>query len=739
MLNFDSALSDSLKLGNTTSFWVLKLYYNDDTDATNYIGVSEIDRLDGSDFYHGIVSSWGSYQQSLDFFNFSTRTGNMSVKLINVDRSILGGRFSDLFSTKNFANRKWELFQNTSQTSTYDTSARMIAQGVIAGDISYNVKNVGFTLLDLSEKHHKQLPTSIVDSDTYPNAPEKNINKPIPMTYGDFHDQTGIGTIPTSGGQFDRYFTKSHFPAIVTDEWSSSDQNVQAKPDSVAIHRLDSKNIYTYSDDYFSACSDANTTENESTPLITYKGGVWRAYIQLFDYDGYDFPNVIDGKFNTNETLSSSEGYYDYIYLGIPKIPKLGTLIDIKAMLSYGNFNGSSNIWTIGTSTNLTWGNDNSSESVSLLAEYTSDQEESWDFEGSTFIALQDNVGTSDVEINQVGIEISFKPDKMVMKKIKEQYEIPLSSVFAGGIPLDASEGLPRIVLKTRTRTLTYPSEIDVIYFSGTGRKYGSWINSRSGTYSDSDYIENPIYIIEDMIRTELGLTSLDTDMFDDSGDYNNGHIGDIYDDAVRDIKFAMSQYKFINSKDFIEKLGQQCFSWVYLSGDGNFKIRTLRRSGDYSSADKTIDFSIINLDNISRTQLGAVRNDITINYNYNYGQDQNLSHINTSDGTSQGTGVGGIQEEFKLELDADSIIDETTATQLADAYLTILKDRKEIIDFTCLTPRYNDLEIGDIINFSNWDSNISIYGSAMGGYWMITEISKSIKSTKIKVIKVST
>mgnify|MGYP006433611855 CR=1 FL=1 len=147
----------------------------------------------------------------------------------------------------------------------------------------------------------------------------------------------------------------------------------------------------------------------------------------------------------------------------------------------------------------------------------------------------------------------------------------------------------------------------------------------------------------------------------------------------------------------------------------------------------------IINLDNISRTQLGAVRNDITINYNYNYGQDQNLSHINTSDGTSQGTGVGGIQEEFKLELDADSIIDETTATQLADAYLTILKDRKEIIDFTCLTPRYNDLEIGDIINFSNWDSNISIYGSAMGGYWMITEISKSIKSTKIKVIKVST
>jgi hypothetical protein len=177
----------------------------------------------------------------------------------------------------------------------------------------------------------------------------------------------------------------------------------------------------------------------------------------------------------------------------------------------------------------------------------------------------------------------------------------------------------------------------------------------------------------------------------------------------------------------------------VFLSGDGNFKIRTLRRDGDYTSSDATIDYRQIKLNSISRTQLGAVRNDITINYNHDYGQDQNLGHSNTTDATSQGTGVNGVGKELKLELDVDSIIDSTTADQLADAYLHVFKDRKPIVDFTCTTPKYNELEITDIIDFTNWDSNIDIYGTAMGGYWMITNISKSIKSTKIKAIKVST
>ena len=67
MLSFDASLSNALKLGNTSAFWVLKLYYNDDTSASNFIGVSDSHRVDGTDIYYGIVASWGQYPQSLDF------------------------------------------------------------------------------------------------------------------------------------------------------------------------------------------------------------------------------------------------------------------------------------------------------------------------------------------------------------------------------------------------------------------------------------------------------------------------------------------------------------------------------------------------------------------------------------------------------------------------------------------------------------------------------------------------
>ena len=92
MLSFDSNLSNALKNSNTTSFWVLKLYYNDDSTASNFIGVSDIDRSDGSDFYYGIVSSWGNYSQSLDFFNFTTSTSNITIKLINLMTPALGSQ-----------------------------------------------------------------------------------------------------------------------------------------------------------------------------------------------------------------------------------------------------------------------------------------------------------------------------------------------------------------------------------------------------------------------------------------------------------------------------------------------------------------------------------------------------------------------------------------------------------------------------------------------------------------------
>ena len=114
----------------------------------------------------------------------------------------------------------------------------------------------------------------------------------------------------------------------------------------------------------------------------------------------------------------------------------------------------------------------------------------------------------------------------------------------------------------------------------------------------------------------------------------------------------------------------------------------------------------------------------------------------------------------MKLEIDANEIIDSTTASALASAYLEIMKDRHDTVDFSCVRPKYNHLEIGDIINFSNWPADLKIYGQTMGGSWdsttetfssvtttwgnmaagyfIVTDISKTVTGCSIKAIKVS-
>lgn len=305
--------------------------------------------------------------------------------------------------------------------------------------------------------------------------------------------------------------------------------------------------------------------------------------------------------------------------------------------------------------------------------------------------------------------------------------------------------------IKSRTITINTPAEIEYIYYSGLGRKYGAWIDadSRNQGYNQNDLIENPVFMIEDILRTELGESSstIDYDTFDTSGNTTNGYIGDIFNDAVGDVQFAFSQYKFINSNDLINKICEQILSWVFIGGEGKLKIKTLRRSGDYSSADKTINYRDIKNITISRTPLNSVRNEIVINYSYDYGQDQNLKQAKpTKDATSTGTTVDGYKQDLKLILDADFILDDDTAGNtagkgLADAYMNIFKDRKNIIKFDCLRPQYLDLEIGDIIQFSNWDTNVKLYGTALNesnDYFMITDIGKKINKISIEVIQVS-
>ena len=831
MLSFDSGLTNALKNANTTAFWVLKLYYNDESA---FIGVSDRHRQDGTDIYYGLVANWGAYRQSLDFFNFTTSIGNMSVTLINADKSIKGNRFSDLLATNNFANRKWELFLNTNETATLDTAARMIASGVISGEINYDENNVTLTLFDNTSKYHKTVPINTVDSSTYTNAPANNIGKPIPMAYGDFHEKSGIGTIPTS--HFDKYynFYKGAFPAIITNEWDVQEAGSLAKVDTQAVNTLDAENVYIFKNGYYPTLTGTNVIT--ANPTIEYKGSTASIYVPVSTsnlasetgsgtYSVANEERVGDGSFSAvalwTADSSSTNSSIATMTFAFPKVNKLGVYSDISALVKWGTVsdfegdNSESFRYTVGSTNSDHDTITDDSETKESIGSLYSGKTATWDFEGSILYTL---LGGSDnaehtAEIVETGAAIDFTLEDIDSHEEHELFEGgKVMAVFQpwGGQSTEPFEIAYDHNIYTRTITNLTPSKIDYIYCSGKGRQYGAYIDadSRNQGYNKNALIENPVFIIESILRSELGVLysgsgtsttsnklvdsnaafatsivgqtvynitdktsamvtardsgttlSIDTNImasgenyiisgltsdeidyasFDTSGNTSDGYLGDIYEDAVGDVEFAFSQYKFINSRDIIERLGKLCFSYVFIGGDGKFKIKTLRRTDDYSSVDQTVDFYDIDLGKIGKTSLGSVKNSILIKYDHDYGAKQNKSEATATDSTSQGTTVNGYNQTMKLEMDANEILDSTTATKLAEAYLYIMKERHDTINFSCVRPKYNHLEIGDIIDFSNWSSTLKIYGAAMTGYFIVADITKTVNGCSIKAIKVS-
>ena len=734
MLTFDSSLSTSLDKKSTESFWVLKLYYNAE-GSTDFIGVSDQTRIDGSDTYHGVVTSFGNLTHKLDFFNFKTSNMNMTVTLVNTLKSLDGSRFSDLLATKNFANRKWELFQNTDSLSTFDNDDRMIGTGVISGDISYNEKTTSLKLIDMESRYNQRIPINVVDASTFGNAPEDNLDKPIPIAYGDFYTSDQFGTIPSNFNVY-KYYNKGAFPAIVTNLYNETNNFSEAKVDSVAVHTLDADNIYYYNDAYYSTLASAKTNIG-SNPLIKYKS---KRVSVMINYSG-------NQTFSTNlMNFSASAGSPDTQNKFIPPLKKLGKIATIQVLTKLGDVGstlGVSDFFQIGSTQNATGVVvDNAILTTDITSVFSSDQKENWDFDGEAVIyKLQLASGSNTVEVENSVIIITYDLDDDVVYTNKNSR---VEEVLSPRIILDNFRMGERLDKKRKiihNLDTFFPTNLKYIFCSGKGRAYGDWVDddSRNQGYNEDDLIENPVYMIEDVLRSQLSLTTSNIDIttFDASGNTTNGTIGSILNDSVSDIKFAFSQTKFIDSQDFCDKLAYQILSWVFVSSNGKYKIKTLQRS--YSSADKTIDFSDIKFNSIGLTALNNVRNDIVVNYNYDYAKDQYLDNANPSaDSTSAGSTVNGFKQALDLEINSN-VQDVTTATQIADAFLTTLKSRKVTISFECLGAKNNDLEIGDIILFSNWDSNIKIYGSAMGtDYYIIESISKTPDGSKIKAIKVS-
>ncbi len=759
MSSFTASLLNAFKRDNFRAYWVLKLYYGDET---NFTGISDLPRARGGDLYYGLELDWEGLSRSGDIDQFIVSDNTLPIKIDNTLNSIEGVRFSDLYNSRQYANRKWQLIQADENATFSDTN--IIASGIISDKTpKHDELTCNIYLDDWWNKYNIEFPISKALISNYPNLPDNNKNKPKPHSYGN------LLRTPTEAWHQNPEFTKTKFPALIVDGWEDDNTGVTVAIDNQTIDNF--KNLFLYKSNQWIYLDD---TPTENLPEVSFLGSTWKTYYQLSAHDdphrygtgsgtlanyedGFDLEPVsflewdfiskeAELKFRLADTTYNKLGstlkkVYIKLFCDIVHSPTINTVILVGV-----TFNDA-------TTDQLSVAVNNGENIYDITSFFNSDQLESWNLD-IEYISLNytDNVTPIDVEwdIKEIGIELEFAPEKFYTKYI---------DVLENDLILDRKNVnyLGNRLGQFSIRT-TQIGDIDLVYVSGAFRTYGSWITGRGTGYLSGDVIENPVYMIEDIVRnieTKLGLsagTLVNTTIFDIAGNKSDGTLGNALNDAVADIKFAFSQFKLINAKDLIRNICRLSGLYFYWGADGKAVVRA--RNQSFTSADRVIDFSEIAypseknkipLPSAKWTPLTDVANSITVKFLYDYGNNQSIESLDPEDYplledlTSQGDGANGYKQILGEEINAQYVLDLTTALNIGKSKLSFKKDRKRGFKCQFKKPTHNDAQFGEIVSITNFPSTFQIFGETITDStpWMIVIFDKKPAFPKFTFIRV--
>ncbi len=721
MLSLSNNLSTALNKHSTSSYWYVKLYYGDET---NFIGLSDKDRTIGSDVYYGLIASWSNLTYSANLFAFEVKFSDMNLKIINTNRAIDGERFSDLYSSKEFTNRKWELYaadENVSSASDH----QILATGIIGMKTSYNETDFSISLNNILNKYNINIPTTLLGSDE--EVPEENRGNPIPFVYGDFDRNLSL---PSS--DFDRH-TGEHAPMIITNKWDATNGMI-AQADTESLHTLRDKNVEMYVGNAYLSFDD-NLVAISSTKFAYITGNLLESGVFVTGVtEVQNFSNT------TSKTLSVTGNTDDFSF-GIPNLPKGVDRTGLKMLVYYtsdmpvpdaaapNDFFKFTNTANSPISDNLPQGT-NTVQTISLGSTDT----------GRTIklrMDASDSGNTYSASIHTIMIVGDYLiEDSVVQETVRHVYNDNIAMSERGYV-LGTEKSGRTVEIKS---SYNIPKNVRMMYGALKGRKYSSDLTtSRSNNYTTSDFIENPVYIIEDIGRKLLG-ASIDTTTFDDYGKKDTGKLRDIFNlSEAKDVRMRMSQYASEDADSVLRRICRQAGLFYHFNESGEMRIFGRKRAGDYASGDVTqdIDFDDCNLENISLTEANQLRNTITLKYDLDYAT-ENTEKITSS--STDSTSETDYNIENTLIVEAPFLFTSTVADAYEDTLLDYFKDRKPVIKLVTGQMKYINIEIGDIVTVSNFPSDIKIFGTALtsSDYFMVTNITKAPNMIKLTLTEVS-
>ena len=269
------------------------------------------------------------------------------------------------------------------------------------------------------------------------------------------------------------------------------------------------------------------------------------------------------------------------------------------------------------------------------------------------------------------------------------------------------------------------PEGINDFYVAASGSMYESWIEGRGG-HSTGDLITDPAFIIEDILRTHIGLStaSIDTSSFSDAANSS----------VEARMNIHAENKSSVNT--FIKQLAEQStFAFCYASTG---KARLIPLNDKTPVTSRIIPFSFIKNGKIRITKTPVYGN--TLNIQHRYLQEEGGAYRDFSlftNSVSQAAHGEETQDAAFENITGASVdhigehLVSNSDSLWANEHLQV---EVELIGFTGI-----DLEIGDYVEFeaSSCDPQVKPYGDSWAGkQFLIVEPTHKWRGTKLKLIQ---
>ena len=712
-----------------------------------------------------ILMNIPSIKESVDIESRKFKISRVSLEFNNFP--LEGERFSDQLSETSLINKEAIIYFK-SQTDKYE-----VYRGIVRR-ISHTDEKVRVELEDLTEKQaHKDFPEEFLSGFT---VPEKYQNKPIPMVYGHVDksplvinqiDDSSEITLNADSKDIEGFIEENDETLYI----GNSDGYARIKKNSDKLPEIGYLNVTQYivslNDITIPQISGNDSVSNNplAVDIAEVEFIATPNKTKLFkEADGYGYPSqefsFLADNFSDTVRIDQGKESDGFMYLNWYKIG-----YSLKGLpISNGNFEVHSELnWDVEFNYNAN-NTDIGLPYLMLMKAVIIDKIGLWD-RGTITTYVSNLVDDNDYDLltpisGTGGFELGsftgngnkqFARTKALdlgwNESIHPAYSIAIYqdfffSQFTDGTGINADCSL---IVNDFYNKATYP--VDKI----SQKNFYANTKGRINTFTDhpdapQDFIKNPIDIIYDLVRNELGYNAIDESDYIEA---KNEHKYPDYNSNMIDWEFAFTVNKKINSKKLIEEIAKSTKCFPRFKNDGTFGFNTIKRMytvQDYNDARPIKALDVISY-SFKKTKPEQIYNKVDVQYYKDYAQNSLVKRTPAEEQPFENYGLFyGIEDSY-LEFESDYIRDDATAEQLAK-FLYEQNKNDHLIFNLKLPLNYIDLDIGELVKFEELLDGVKAFGidyrvvqrinlnSHFYPLFMVTSITKNLDSISIECMQ---